>query len=109
MISSTVVLLKFVSVHVCRRRDDDSLMAVKLINLRSLFTGAITDAERKSLIKQIEAEIAFHRECSNHENVITFIGANKTAEYKWIAMEYAEGGDLFDKIGKPHILLYQTC
>jgi serine/threonine-protein kinase Chk1 len=46
-------------------------------------------------------EITLHKhltEKKQHKNIIRFFGAGEDASYLWIAMELAEGGDLFDKI-----------
>jgi serine/threonine-protein kinase Chk1 len=73
-------------------------MAVKMINKAALVRESAKETER--LIRQIQLEIALHRMCNGHINIIGFIGTDETREWRWIAMDYAEGGDLFDKIGK---------
>lgn len=52
-----------------------------------------------SLLHQIAVEVALHRACSAHRNVIGYVASMETPVWRWIAMEFAEGGDLFDKIG----------
>ncbi|KIV96062.1 hypothetical protein PV10_03643 [Exophiala mesophila] len=48
--------------------------------------------------KQLEMEIALHKHIGLHKNVIEFYDHGDDDAWKWIAMELAEGGDLFDKI-----------
>jgi serine/threonine-protein kinase CHEK1 len=40
-----------------------------------------------------------HRVCADHRNVIGFVSTLETPIWRWICLEFAEGGDLFDKIG----------
>lgn len=49
--------------------------------------------------KQMDFEIALHKHCGVHPNIIQFYATGEDAVWRWIAMELAEGGDLFDKIG----------
>ncbi|KAK4988090.1 Chk1 protein kinase [Elasticomyces elasticus] len=54
--------------------------------------------------KQISLEIALHRQVSGpnqpfyHPNVIRILCDGEDAAWTWIALELADGGDLFDKI-----------
>ena len=43
-------------------------------------------------------EITLHRYLGKHQNIIHCVGSGEDAVWTWIAMELAEGGDLFDKI-----------
>jgi len=43
-------------------------------------------------------EILLHKHLGKHRNVIEFLGSGENPAYQWIAMELADGGDLFDKI-----------
>lgn len=43
-------------------------------------------------------EVSLHSHIGQHPNVIEWFATGEDAIWKWIAMEYAEGGDLFDKI-----------
>jgi serine/threonine-protein kinase Chk1 len=43
-------------------------------------------------------EILLHQHLGKHRNVIEFLGSGENPAYQWIAMELADGGDLFDKI-----------
>lgn len=49
--------------------------------------------------KQIDMEITLHRHCGVHPNIIEFHASGEDPVWRWIVMELAEGGDLFDKIG----------
>ncbi|TVY78133.1 Serine/threonine-protein kinase chk1 [Lachnellula suecica] len=48
--------------------------------------------------KQIAMEVSLHSHIGQHPNIIEWFATGEDAVWKWIAMEYAEGGDLFDKI-----------
>ena len=48
--------------------------------------------------KQLDLESNLHRSVGRHANIVEFLGTGEDSEWKWIAMELAEGGDLFDKI-----------
>lgn len=43
-------------------------------------------------------EVALHSHIGQHPNIIQFFETGQDNVWRWIAMEYAEGGDLFDKI-----------
>lgn len=48
--------------------------------------------------KQIAMEVALHSHVGQHPNVIEWFATGEDPVWRWIAMEYAQGGDLFDKI-----------
>lgn len=48
--------------------------------------------------KQIQMETTLHKHVGVHRNIIEFFDTGENADWTWIAMELAEGGDLFDKI-----------
>jgi serine/threonine-protein kinase CHEK1 len=48
--------------------------------------------------KQIAMEVSLHSHIGQHPNVIEWFATGEDRVWRWIAMEYAEGGDLFDKI-----------
>ncbi|KAN0093858.1 Pkinase domain containing protein [Hyaloscypha variabilis] len=48
--------------------------------------------------KQIAMEVSLHSHIGQHPNIIEWFATGEDSIWKWIAMEYAEGGDLFDKI-----------
>lgn len=43
-------------------------------------------------------EVSLHSHIGQHPNVIEWFATGEDHVWRWIAMEYAEGGDLFDKI-----------
>ncbi|EMD60016.1 hypothetical protein GGP41_009430 [Bipolaris sorokiniana] len=68
------------------------VIAIKFINKEhALRTGRLTP-------KQIKMEIVLHQHLGKHHNIIHCLGSGEDALWTWIAMELAEGGDLFDKI-----------
>jgi serine/threonine-protein kinase CHEK1 len=72
--------------------DDNPVFAVKFINK--------SNALRYGRIKprQIQMETTLHKYVGIHRNIIEFYDSSENADWTWIAMELAEGGDLFDKI-----------
>ncbi|KAH8813217.1 kinase-like domain-containing protein [Xylogone sp. PMI_703] len=48
--------------------------------------------------KQIQMEVSLHSHVGQHPNIIEWFATGENEIWKWIAMEYAAGGDLFDKI-----------
>lgn len=48
--------------------------------------------------RQLQLEVTVHRHVSGHNNIIEFYQTGEDDVWRWIAMELAEGGDLFDKI-----------
>ncbi|KAI4234602.1 MAG: hypothetical protein LQ349_003680 [Xanthoria aureola] len=48
--------------------------------------------------KQLDIEISLHRFLGHHANIVQFFDSGEDHTWRWIAMELAEGGDLFDKI-----------
>lgn len=48
--------------------------------------------------KQIAMEVSLHAHVGPHPNVIEWFATGEDTVWRWIAMELAEGGDLFDKI-----------
>ncbi|PGH12845.1 CAMK/CAMKL/CHK1 protein kinase [Polytolypa hystricis UAMH7299] len=48
--------------------------------------------------KQLQMEVTLHKHIGQHNNIITFFETDEDETWRWIAMELAEGGDLFDKI-----------
>ncbi|CBX92171.1 hypothetical protein IAQ61_000351 [Plenodomus lingam] len=68
------------------------IIAIKFINKEHAFKqGRLTP-------KQIKTEIILHKHLGKHANIIHLLGSGEDALWTWIAMELAEGGDLFDKI-----------
>jgi serine/threonine-protein kinase CHEK1 len=48
--------------------------------------------------QDLQKEISLHQFVSNHQNIIKFYNCGDDAQWMWIALELAEGGDLFDKV-----------
>ncbi|KAL9001023.1 MAG: hypothetical protein Q9169_000507 [Polycauliona sp. 2 TL-2023] len=48
--------------------------------------------------KQLNLEIVLHQHLGVHANIVRFFSTGEDHSWRWIAMELAEGGDLFDKI-----------
>ncbi|KAH7027570.1 serine/threonine-protein kinase chk1 [Microdochium trichocladiopsis] len=48
--------------------------------------------------KQIAMEVSLHSLIGQHPNIIEWFATGEDHVWRWIAMEFAEGGDLFDKI-----------
>ncbi|KAF7503540.1 hypothetical protein GJ744_003652 [Endocarpon pusillum] len=71
---------------------DNPIFAVKFINKNY--------AQRYGRIKpkQIQMETTLHKHVGVHRNIIEFFDTGENVDWTWIAMELAEGGDLFDKI-----------
>lgn len=87
----------FASIYLCRERESTSaeVYAIKLIDK----SGIIESGRQTS--KQIDGEVKLHKLCGSNRNsnVIDFLAADETPTgFVWICMEFASGGDLFDKI-----------
>jgi serine/threonine-protein kinase SRK2 len=50
--------------------------------------------------KNVEREIINHRQLSGHPNIVRFFEVFLTSTHLAISMEYAAGGELFDRIVK---------
>ncbi|KAI9806420.1 MAG: Chk1 protein kinase [Piccolia ochrophora] len=48
--------------------------------------------------KQINMEVSLHAHVGRHKNIIEYFTTGEDSVWRWIAIEFAEGGDLFDKI-----------
>ncbi|KAL1956274.1 hypothetical protein VTO42DRAFT_7447 [Malbranchea cinnamomea] len=76
----------------CPLDSDSPVFAVKFIHKDyAARHGRITS-------KQIQMEVALHKHIGLHNNIIAFYNTGENDSWRWIAMELAEGGDLFDKI-----------
>jgi len=84
---------KVISIKKAIPLDQESpVFAVKLIH-----KGYATKAGRISA-KQIAMEVSLHSHIAQHPNIIEWFATGEDAVWRWIAMEFADGGDLFDKI-----------
>ncbi|KAL2351436.1 kinase-like domain-containing protein [Cryomyces antarcticus] len=68
------------------------IIAIKFINKEHAFR------QGRLRPKQIALEISLHMHVSHHQNIIRCLSSGEDNLWTWIAMELAEGGDLFDKI-----------
>ena len=48
--------------------------------------------------KQLGLEVSLHNHLGVHANIVQFFHSEEDHTWRWIAMELADGGDLFDKI-----------
>jgi serine/threonine-protein kinase CHEK1 len=48
--------------------------------------------------KQLLMEVSLHSHIGQHVNIIEWFASGEDTHWRWIAMEFAQGGDLFDKI-----------
>ncbi|KAF3925365.1 hypothetical protein ABW20_dc0110144 [Dactylellina cionopaga] len=48
--------------------------------------------------KQLLLEVGLHQHVGRHRNIIQWYASEENETWRWIAMEFADGGDLFDKI-----------
>jgi serine/threonine-protein kinase Chk1 len=94
------------SVRLARDLRSPQLYAVKFIDKIAALNGHDPESPKgKQMLRQIALEVALHRTCAEHRNVIGFIATMETRVWRWIALEWAEGGDLFDKIGASPVRL----
>lgn len=71
---------------------DSPLFAVKFIHKEyAARHGKISS-------RQLQMEATVHKHIGDHYNIISFFQTGEDTIWRWIAMELAEGGDLFDKI-----------
>lgn len=82
------------------KQDSNAVFAVKFVHLDTCKRHGLTD-------ERIANEVLIHKKCSSNSNVIKLLDYNISKHYMWIAIELAEGGDLFDKI-EPDIGLVDT-
>ncbi|ETS75188.1 hypothetical protein PFICI_13672 [Pestalotiopsis fici W106-1] len=93
IVSKTIGRGAYASIKKAKPLDTDTpIFAVKLIH-----KGYAVKQGRISA-KQIAMEVSLHSHIGQHPNVIEWFATGEDSVWRWIAMEYAEGGDLFDKI-----------
>ncbi|KAH9822010.1 protein kinase chk1, partial [Teratosphaeria destructans] len=68
------------------------IIAVKFVNKSHAFKAG------RLRPQQLHLELALHRSVCPHQNIIRFLSSGEDADWMWMALELAEGGDLFDKI-----------
>ncbi|KAI1177316.1 CAMK/CAMKL/CHK1 protein kinase [Nemania sp. FL0916] len=93
IISKTVGRGAYASVKKAVPLDEPApIFAVKLIHKGyALRSGRVS-------AKQIVMEVGLHSHIGQHPNIIEWFATGEDDVWRWIAMEFAEGGDLFDKI-----------
>ncbi|KAH9894639.1 putative serine/threonine protein kinase [Xylariomycetidae sp. FL2044] len=92
-ISKTIGRGAYASIKKARPLDSPSpVFAVKLIHKGYAMKNGRVSA------KQIQMEVSLHSHVGQHPNVIEWFATGEDHVWRWIAMEFAEGGDLFDKI-----------
>ncbi|EAW06942.1 putative serine/threonine protein kinase [Aspergillus clavatus NRRL 1] len=76
----------------CPSHVDNPVFAVKFIHKEyAARHGKISP-------RQLQMEATVHKHIGDHNNIISFFQTGEDSVWRWIAMELAEGGDLFDKI-----------
>ncbi|KAF2209060.1 hypothetical protein CERZMDRAFT_122248 [Cercospora zeae-maydis SCOH1-5] len=68
------------------------VIAVKFINKDHAFRAG------RLRPRQLQIELSLHAHVSPHQNIIRYIRHGEDPAWVWLALELAEGGDLFDKI-----------
>jgi serine/threonine-protein kinase Chk1 len=68
------------------------VIAIKFINKDHAFKSG------RLRTKQLQLELALHASVCPHDNIIRYIAHGEDPAWVWMALELAEGGDLFDKI-----------
>ena len=68
------------------------VIAVKFINKDHAFRAG------RLRPKQLQIELSLHASVSPHPHIIRYIRHGEDSAWVWLALELAEGGDLFDKI-----------
>ncbi|MCJ1309617.1 Chk1 protein kinase [Agyrium rufum] len=93
IISQTIGSGAYACIKRARPLDQPSpVFAVKFIHKRyAVKAGNVT-------IKQLNLEVSLHKHLGQHANIVQFFKSGEDATWRWVAMELAEGGDLFDKI-----------
>lgn len=76
----------------CPSHVDNPIFAVKFIHKEyAARHGKISP-------RQLQMEATVHKHIGDHYNIISFFQTGEDSIWRWIAMELADGGDLFDKI-----------
>ncbi|AAS52500.1 AEL185Cp [Eremothecium gossypii ATCC 10895] len=73
------------------RADPQTIVAVKFVHVERCKARGMTDED-------LTREVVLQTRCAGHRHVVRVLDCNVSREYLWIAMELADGGDLFDKI-----------
>ncbi|KAI9932687.1 hypothetical protein ASPWEDRAFT_22457 [Aspergillus wentii DTO 134E9] len=76
----------------CPLHTNNPVFAVKFIHKE------YASRQGKISTRQLQMEVTVHKHIGDHNNIIGFFQTGEDATWRWVAMELAEGGDLFDKI-----------
>ncbi|KAK2757638.1 Chk1 protein kinase [Arachnomyces sp. PD_36] len=76
----------------CPPQEDTPVFAVKFIHKEYASRHGRVSA------RQLQMEVTLHKHMGVHNNIIAFYETGENEIWRWIAMELADGGDLFDKI-----------
>lgn len=83
--------------RVKKAKSEKGVFAVKFIHKQhALDRGGIS-------LRQLQFEVELHKFVGadeGHGNIVRFFASGQDDVWLWIAMEFAAGGDLFDKIGE---------
>ncbi|KAK7191080.1 hypothetical protein DPSP01_007749 [Paraphaeosphaeria sporulosa] len=93
IVSKTIGMGAYASIRKAIPMDAPSpVIAVKFINKEhALKHGRLSE-------KHIKMEVAIHKHLGKHAHIIQCLANGEDHYWHWIAMELADGGDLFDKI-----------
>ncbi|KAF2117625.1 kinase-like domain-containing protein [Lophiotrema nucula] len=93
LVSKTIGQGAYASIRkACPINASNPIIAIKFINKAHAFQqGRLSP-------KQLMMEVTLHKYLGKHQNIIHCLGSGEDPIWTWIAMELADGGDLFDKI-----------
>ncbi|KAF2266636.1 serine/threonine-protein kinase-like protein chk1 [Lojkania enalia] len=93
LVSKTIGQGAYASIRkACPLNAPRPIIAIKFINKEHAFRqGRLTP-------KHLKMEVTLHSYLGKHQNIIHCLGSGEDKMWTWIAMELADGGDLFDKI-----------
>ncbi|KAL2312822.1 Serine/threonine-protein kinase chk1 [Schizosaccharomyces pombe] len=83
----------FASVRLCYD-DNAKIYAVKFVNKKH----ATSCMNAGVWARRMASEIQLHKLCNGHKNIIHFYNTAENPQWRWVVLEFAQGGDLFDKI-----------
>lgn len=86
-------IIDFVFTFFCRVKlitnNSGEAIAVKIVDFH----------KHPDALQNLKKEVAIHR-MTKHENIIHFFGHRRDNTCEYIFLEYASGGELFDRIGE---------
>lgn len=87
---------EFFRVKLVINKSSGEAVAMKMIDL----------AKHPDARQTVKKETTIHRMLSN-PNIIQYFGKRSEPNMEYIFLEYASGGELFDRIGKTKLLIFQ--